>query len=192
MSVQPRPAASLVLSWSDIHNSSHYLVGRRSAAHRFMPLVFVFPGGRVDEEDVETARNSEVEFGYRTCGQELDLNGLEYPPEIFLVAAYRELEEETGLRMARDFEAFAPPFLFARATTPASEPIRYDTLFFCQRVKAADKPPASLLDVSENSELEDLQWVNEQEFQLLDTAGVTRWVFANAKTAMMTDEQPGE
>ena len=42
---RPRDAASLVL-WSPGPDGPEVLMGRRSSRHRFLPDMFVFPGGR--------------------------------------------------------------------------------------------------------------------------------------------------
>ncbi len=74
----PRPAASLILLR---HGASHRAGGlevlllRRSAAARFMPGVWVFPGGAVD------------------------------PGETALQCALRELREEAGIELPRDAAA---------------------------------------------------------------------------------------
>jgi 8-oxo-dGTP pyrophosphatase MutT (NUDIX family) len=47
---KPRHAASLVII--DRNGAApRILMGKRHAAHRFMPNVFVFPGGRVERQD---------------------------------------------------------------------------------------------------------------------------------------------
>ena len=51
-SVTPRNAASLIL-WRQAAAGPEVLMGLRHASHRFMPNVLVFPGGRVDPEDVD-------------------------------------------------------------------------------------------------------------------------------------------
>ena len=53
--VRPRDAASLVIL-RQRKGGTEVLLGRRASRHRFMPNVFVFPGGRVDNAD----RNADI------------------------------------------------------------------------------------------------------------------------------------
>ena len=48
--VRPRDAASLVIC-RQRKGVTEVLMGRRASRHRFMPNIFVFPGGRVDTAD---------------------------------------------------------------------------------------------------------------------------------------------
>ncbi|MBW2291861.1 MAG: NUDIX hydrolase, partial [Deltaproteobacteria bacterium] len=48
--VTPRDAASLLIV-RERNGQSQVLMGKRPAKDRFMPDVFVFPGGRVDPDD---------------------------------------------------------------------------------------------------------------------------------------------
>ena len=55
--VRPRNAASLVILRG--HGAdAEVLLGRREPRHSFMPNVFVFPGGRLDQEDGSAAVGS--------------------------------------------------------------------------------------------------------------------------------------
>jgi 8-oxo-dGTP pyrophosphatase MutT (NUDIX family) len=107
---------------------------KRGKGMKFMPNLFAFPGGRVDQADATAAAAA-------TCTR---LKGLPLAAE--RVAAIRELQEEMGLLVARDgavvsqpaggdaTEGAAAPVPFARWCTPASEPRRFDTWFFAHAV----------------------------------------------------------
>jgi len=84
---------------------------RRGAEARFMPGVWVFPGGAVDREDHDAARSIELdieldELAHRVCGA-------------------RELGEEAAI--ALEAAALRP---WSRWVTPAVVPIRFDTRFY--------------------------------------------------------------
>jgi len=121
----PRDAASLMVLRSDGGNHE-ILMGRRSAGHRFMPGILVFPGGAVDPADfvapIGTGLRPEVQARLaRSAGPEL--------ARALGVAAARELAEEVGLSMG------TPPHLdrlhyLCRAITPPDRRIRFDARFF--------------------------------------------------------------
>jgi 8-oxo-dGTP pyrophosphatase MutT (NUDIX family) len=100
----PRPAASVVLlrrGGRHKERGLEVLLLRRSQEARFMPGVWVFPGGAVDPAD------GEGEGGYRAC-------------------AARELTEESGIVLLPDEELV----LFSRWITPEIISTRFDAWFF--------------------------------------------------------------
>lgn len=158
-----------------------FLMGRRHASQVFLPDKWVFPGGRVDEDDRRIAS------GF----------GLTYqPPDLaaeiraFAVAAVRELEEETGFVIgsrpaAPDFEGFCTAHGFpcrpcphparlrplARAITPPGRVRRYDTWFFLADAAAAhsERGPG-------DGELLDLAWFTMDVARRLDLPNITRLI----------------
>jgi 8-oxo-dGTP pyrophosphatase MutT (NUDIX family) len=101
---EPRPAASVILMRSGGRHSDRaleVLLLRRSPTARFMPNVWVFPGGALDPGD------GEGDDGFRAC-------------------AVRELHEEAGIALADEAELLP----WARWITPEVVPIRFDALFF--------------------------------------------------------------
>jgi len=87
------------------------LLLKRSEEAKFMPGVWVFPGGAVDPED--GASNA----GYRTC-------------------AVRELEEEAGIALTAEEELV----LFSRWITPEVVSRRFDAWFFLALAPAHTPP----------------------------------------------------
>ncbi len=100
----PRPAASVVLLRGGGRHSDRgleVLLLKRTEEAKFMPGVWVFPGGAVDPEDGES------EAGHRAC-------------------AARELAEEAGIELP----AAAELVLFSRWITPEVISRRFDAWFF--------------------------------------------------------------
>jgi 8-oxo-dGTP pyrophosphatase MutT (NUDIX family) len=100
----PRPAASVVLlRRGDRHGDRglEVLMMKRTGEARFMPNVWVFPGGSVDAADGEGER------AYRAC-------------------ATRELAEEASIELDPDTELV----LFCRWVTPEVISTRFDAWFF--------------------------------------------------------------
>ncbi len=100
----PRPAASVVLlrrGGKHANRALEVLLLKRTESAKFMPGVWVFPGGAVDPGDGES------EAGFRSC-------------------AVRELAEEAGIELAGDAELV----LFSRWITPEVVSRRFDAWFF--------------------------------------------------------------
>src|SRR5207245_5345360 len=93
--VRPRDAASLILLRGEGHNLE-LLAGRRPGHVKFMPGVWVFPGGAIDPED---RRKWRVETG-----------GEHLPPRLVRCAraALRQTWEEVGVLVGRRGPAPAP------------------------------------------------------------------------------------
>ncbi len=100
-----RPAATVILL-RDSPGGCEVLMVRRSSVLDFHGGAWVFPGGRVDEED------------YQRAGSQDELTAARY-------AAVREAKEEVGLDIAAD--ALVP---LSRWVTPVNVPKRFDTWFF--------------------------------------------------------------
>lgn len=110
----PRPSASVVLlrrGGKHADRALEVLLLKRTESAKFMPGVWVFPGGGVDPED------GEGEAGHRAC-------------------AVRELEEEAGIALADDEELI----LFSRWITPEVVSRRFDAWFFLALAPAHTPP----------------------------------------------------
>jgi len=109
----PRPAATVILlrrGGKHIEHGLQILLVRRNPAARFMPGVWVFPGGAVDPAD------GDGEVAHRA-------------------AAVRELAEEAGIEVPAD-ELIA----YSRWITPKAVPIRFDTRFYLALAPAHSPP----------------------------------------------------
>jgi 8-oxo-dGTP pyrophosphatase MutT (NUDIX family) len=110
----PRPSASVVLlrrGGKHADRALEVLLLKRTEKAKFMPGVWVFPGGAVDPED------GEEEDGYRAC-------------------AVRELAEEAGIELPAEEELI----LFSRWITPEVISRRFDAWFFLALAPAHSPP----------------------------------------------------
>jgi 8-oxo-dGTP pyrophosphatase MutT (NUDIX family) len=120
---QPRPAASVVLlrrGGKHGDRELEVLLLKRSEEAKFMPNVWVFPGGAVDPED------GEDEAGYRAC-------------------AVRELAEEAAIELPAEEELV----LFSRWITPAVISTRFDAWFFLALAPAHTPPKPDGVETTE-------------------------------------------
>jgi 8-oxo-dGTP pyrophosphatase MutT (NUDIX family) len=119
----PRPSASVVLlrrGGKHRQRALEVLLLKRTEEAKFMPGVWVFPGGGVDPED------GVGEAGYRTC-------------------AVRELEEEAGIALPDDEELV----LFSRWITPEVVSRRFDAWFFLALAPAHTPPEPDGVETTE-------------------------------------------
>jgi len=122
----PRPAATLVLLRRGGRHSSRgleVLLARRTQAARFMPGVWVFPGGSVDP--AELAGHDEEE-AHRIC-------------------AARELAEEVGIELPEPNELLP----WSRWVTPEPVPIRFDTRFYVALAPPHARPEPDAAEITE-------------------------------------------
>ncbi len=109
----PRPAATVILLRRGGKHADRALevcLVRRNPEARFMPGVWVFPGGAIDPED------GEGDDGSRRC-------------------AAREVAEEAGVEV--DAAELVP---YSRWITPEEVSIRFDTLFYLALAPAHSPP----------------------------------------------------
>jgi len=110
----PRPAASVVLlrrGGKHADRALEVLLLKRTESAKFMPGVWVFPGGSVDDGDGEDVAR------FKAC-------------------AARELEEEAGIALPADEELV----LFSRWITPEVVSRRFDAWFFLALAPAHTPP----------------------------------------------------
>jgi 8-oxo-dGTP pyrophosphatase MutT (NUDIX family) len=121
----PRPAAGIVLlrrGGKHGDRALEVLLLRRSEEAKFMPGVWVFPGGAVDPADGEGAA------GFRAC-------------------AMRELGEEAGIELSVEEELV----LFSRWITPEVVSTRFDAHFFLALAPAHTPPKADGVETTDAS-----------------------------------------
>jgi 8-oxo-dGTP pyrophosphatase MutT (NUDIX family) len=129
----PRPAATVILlrrSGRHRERGLEVLMLRRGSDARFMPNVWVFPGGAVDDADHVAARALDLEvepeeLAHRVCGA-------------------RELGEEASIPL--EAPALRP---WSRWITPEVVPIRFDTRFYVALAPAHCRPEPDRTEVDE-------------------------------------------
>jgi 8-oxo-dGTP pyrophosphatase MutT (NUDIX family) len=195
----PRDAATLIL-YRLSPEGPRILMGCRSEGHDFMPNKYVFPGGRVDEEDALVPSVSELR---PDVDEQLRFKASR-TPRAFPLTAVREMFEETGLIVGKSSGPMsaAPPswadyyaqgaapclegFSFiGRAITPPMRHKRFDARFFMADADAAlidDRPPI------DGRELADLRWFTLPEVAALDLPNVTRFVISEVEARLIRQE----
>jgi 8-oxo-dGTP pyrophosphatase MutT (NUDIX family) len=194
--VRPRDAASLILL-RGARDETEVLVGRRSLAARFMPGVYVFPGGAIDPPD-------RIAWSVESGADRL-------APRLLRAAraALRETWEEVGVLIGRPAEAATDPpaeraierayreqslaaaidrlTYVGRAITPSHSFRRFNTRFFlADGGDVFGEPTASV-------ELEDAGWRRIEQHLLDGFRDVTRFMLARAlalRQGATTDEPP--
>jgi 8-oxo-dGTP pyrophosphatase MutT (NUDIX family) len=163
--VRARHAASIIVL-RQRGNDPEMLMGMRGAKHRFMPNRLVFPGGAVDRADLfapaATPPPPHTLRRLRRTANERLAHGL-------VIAAARELEEETGLSLGTPPRLDGVAYL-CRAVTPPSNPIRFNARFL---LVDADRVSGALAG---SGELENLRYYSINEAMALDLAMPTRMV----------------
>jgi 8-oxo-dGTP pyrophosphatase MutT (NUDIX family) len=123
-SVAARPAATVVLL-RDADHALEVLLLRRSHDARFVPGAYVFPGGRLDDEDRDPALAERTDGltprqASRRLGVEDEAEAMAY-----YVAAVREAFEETGILVGRLADGGPSP---TAAVDAATESLRKELL----------------------------------------------------------------
>ncbi|MGI9020188.1 MAG: NUDIX hydrolase [Solirubrobacterales bacterium] len=121
----PRPAATVILLRRGPKHGDRgleVLFARRTEEARFMPGVWVFPGGAVDAAELDAHSEDDA---YRICGA-------------------RELEEEVGVQVA-------PSELhqWIRWITPEEVPVRFDTRFYVALAPPHASPAPDTEEITE-------------------------------------------
>ena len=185
-----------------LYRSSHddgqfeVLMGRRPSKSRFMPDVYVFPGGAVDSCDARAKPATPLSSH---CAEHMAVAGSKARAQTLAMAAVRETFEETGLLIARtgnpggvkdaSWQALSEQGLsadlaaleyFGRAITPADQPIRFNARFFiCDSAQVESFNPDALV---QNTELLDLRWVPIDNPDKLALRSVTQFLLIEMDT----------
>lgn len=137
MTIAPlRPAATVVIV-RDTPASPGFdvLMVRRNDKVAFMAGAYVFPGGRVDDDDVARANGD--------------------PAEAYRLAAVREVQEEAGVVVDP-----SQLILIAHWVTPEIETRRYDTRFFLVRMPEGQHAQHDAGETTEHAWLSPLEAIN--------------------------------
>jgi len=156
-----RPAATILLlrrGGKHAQRELEVLLVRRNENARFMPGVWVFPGGSVDADELIAG----------VAGGETDVDADELAHR---AAAIRELSEEAGIQLAISAELVP----WSRWITPEAVPIRFDTRFYLA-LAPAHSPPEP-----DGSEIIDAAWMNPARALEHGEAGDIELVFPTIK-----------
>lgn len=195
---RPKDAATLILI-DRSRGDTRVLLGRRAAAHAFMPGLYVFPGGRRDAGDFRRPFASDLhplvtEKLLASNRRPMTVRGA----RALALAAIRELAEETGLQFgagqssmnskaSRAAELSSLRYV-ARAITPPGFPRRYDTRFFLTFTDEAGIDPSQIRD---SRELLDLQWLDIGDISCLNMPDITKMVLGDVIELMKADPSLG-
>ncbi len=208
--VRPRDAATLVVLDPEDGDPgrTRVLMGRRAPRHDFLPDVFVFPGGRVDQADsaAPAGRGLDRAVVLKTGETTQQAHAL-------ATAAIRETFEETGLALLDQVDSATPHPLpdrpepgarhsgewpgpgftpryyvldfIGRAITPPPSPKRFDTRFFAAHAIHAHG------DLLGNGELLDLDWYPLDAAVKLPLIDVTEFILGHVSDLLKTGEPVG-
>jgi len=201
----PRDAATLIILDGEGPNA-RMLMGRRHEGHKFMPGLFVFPGGRVDSADGSMEAASEL---HPTIEEKIVRHLRRRPTKrrarALALASLRETYEEAGLLLGEqgdldtksnhpDWAAFArhgviPTLdrlrLIARAITPPGRTRRFDAWFFAtQADHIAERLPEGQWP---SGELQELHWLTIDEAMKLELPVITVTVLEELRKRLETD-----
>ena len=202
--IRPKDASTLIILDRE-HGQPRILMGRRHQNHRFMPGMFVFPGGRLDlsdrqvpfAKDLDPRVLSKLRFRSKNGSSEARMRGL-------AICAIRETYEEAGLFLGvkgtdrrlkgGDWEAFKEreivpdlsPFRFiARAITPPGRTRRFDTRFFAvDACHIIDRLPEG---TGPTGELEDLHWLTIDQAHKLKLPRITQEILTELDHRLARD-----
>ncbi|WP_339712419.1 NUDIX hydrolase [uncultured Sneathiella sp.] len=167
--VTPRHAASLVI-YEQRADDLYVLMGRRAKTHKFLPNVYVFPGGRVDPTDAGITPLAPLDPDIE--------RKLSHPADMahaVATAAVRETHEETGLVIGDVHNDRLRPDLsnldfIARAITPPVSPIRFNTRFLSVDARHTSGT------LGGSGELVDLRWIPLSAVHEVPLIDVTEFV----------------
>lgn len=189
---RPRDAATLIIL-DRRADAPKVLMGRRHAGHKFMPGMFVFPGGRLERSDrfMRSASELRPEIAARLATR--TVGGAATRGRALALTAIRETYEETGLMLGRPAEAGASPkrplpawqpfidhgtvpdlgavAFIGRAITPPRRPKRFDTRFFALDREAVRHEAEGF--VGPDKELVELAWVDLAQARALELPRIT-------------------
>ena len=177
---EPRAAASLLVVRQS-RRVPEILMARRSAGHRFMPNMLVFPGGAVDPADHHARPGTPLRPAVR---HRLQRSANESLAQALAMAAARELTEEVGMSLGH------PPALdgldyLCRAITPPERSMRFDARFFIVDAGRVSGDPAG------SSELESPGWYTLEAALAGDIPAATRAVLGRFQHWLAYQDRDG-
>jgi len=189
--IKPKDASTLIIIKNDKKNT-YVLMGQRSINSKFMPGVFVFPGGATEKDDSTAFKFFKLKAN-KAISQKVLKSYSNIHSQSLLLAAIRETAEETGLFLAKkqkkptksfinsnstwhDFteKSYIPStnklFFFGRAITPSKLKIRFHARFFLAFHNDF------IGKIKTNGELDNLSWLSLKEAKNKKIADVTEFM----------------
>ena len=189
--VKPKDASTLIIIKNDNKNI-YVLMGQRSMKSKFMPGVFVFPGGAIEKDDSTAFKFFKLKAN-KVINQKALKSYSNIHSQSLLLAAIRETAEETGLYLAKkknkpiksfininsswhDFteKSYIPStnklFFFGRAITPSTLKIRFHARFFLAFYDDF------IGKIKTNGELNNIRWLSLKEAKNKKIADVTEFM----------------
>jgi 8-oxo-dGTP pyrophosphatase MutT (NUDIX family) len=187
--VRPRDAASLLI-YRRQGAQLEVLMGKRRPGARFLPDVYVFPGGALDKADAQKAVGAmaapERAGGASAAPGPYWVQAMAARDGVHAAAlvraALRESHEESGWRWP---DAALPSLQDAglcylgRAITPAQSPRRFHARFFAVPHERMQQDPHA------DGELLDLRWVEVGNPQRLPIVDVTEFMLAELQRQLI-------
>lgn len=198
---RPCDAATLIVL-DQAGKAPRMLMGKRSDKLKFMPGMFVFPGGRAEADDIKVPVAARLSPETEAQLQRAVVRPSASRAHRLALAAIRETFEETGLVVGVKGEPHHLPndkvwsdylatghrpdlsalqFL-ARAITPPRRPRRFDTRFF---VVDSRHVIHSIGDVvGPDSELTELAWLTLDDTKSMPLPAITRAILNDLEAAL--------
>ena len=188
---RPKDASTLIIIRKK-KKETFVLMGRRSMRARFMPGVYVFPGGVKEKEDLQAYKFFQLKPNKR-INKKAVKSYSDTHCQSLLLTAIRETAEETGLYLAEIDRSPSKPFInsesswnyftersyvpsihkllfFGRAITPSKLKIRFHARFFLAFYEDF------VGKVKANRELENLDWISLYDAKNKKIADVTEFM----------------
>ena len=188
---KPKDASTLIIIRKN-KNKTFVLMGQRPMQSRFMPGVYVFPGGVTEKEDLQAYKFFKLKPNKKVNKKAMKSYSNSHCQSL-LLTAIRETAEETGLYLAEDDRSSSEPFInsesswnhfteksyipsihkllfFGRAITPSKLKIRFHARFFLAFYEDF------IGNMKANRELENLDWITLKEAKNKKIADVTEFM----------------
>ena len=188
---KPKDASTLIIIRKN-KNKTFVLMGQRPMQSRFMPGVYVFPGGVTEKEDLQAYKFFKLKPNKKVNKKAMKSYSNSHCQSL-LLTAIRETAEETGLYLAEADRSPSKPFInnesswnhfteksyipsihkllfFGRAITPSKLKIRFHARFFLAFYEDF------VGNMKANRELENLDWITLNEAKNKKIADVTEFM----------------
>ena len=170
---RPRDASSLIV-YRHEGRQLKVLLGKRHIKAKFVPDVYVFPGGAVDQSDYPSLPLPVPLASHMGVGKDDRL------AHALLTAAIRETKEEAGLLLASGVDHNSLRYI-GRAITPVFSPVRYHARFFAAAEHLFEG------DIGGDGELHDLHWASLDRAMQYPLIDVTAFMLHELRLALDAD-----